>query len=228
MRKKSYVLLFVLIIFSLCVRGAAQEDRAAKILYFEAGAQEPEEVFMYSKEGFFAESELPRDNFSPNFLIPKGVSSITFFPKSNAVPKELEGAPQVSFSADWKKILFLVFKDSKNKIMPIRVRAINASADIFGPGSIYAINFSRMTVAGEVGDKKLLLKPQKTEIIKNPISKTGFYPTVLQLKGPEMKKPRDFVKQMWAHHQKHRRMLFIMPRKPPHFATYKFTVIKDL
>jgi len=111
--------------------------------------------------------------------------------------------------------------------MPIRVKAINASDDKFGPGSIYMLNFSQVSVFGTVGDKELKLKPRSSYTLKNPINKNGAYPVKLQSIAPGDKKPRRFIKQMWSNSDTMRNVLFILPKPAPLYATYYCAPIRD-
>lgn len=140
------------------------------------------------------------------------------------IPKD---APSVKLPQGWHKALLLVFEDKSNPVMPIRIKGINASNDVFGPGSVYMMNFSELRIAGKVGDKDLDLKPKSFEIIKNPINKNGFYATKLFSAAKGDKKPRRFVKQMWQRDDDTRQVLFILPKPPPAFATYYCAPVRD-
>jgi hypothetical protein len=122
----------------------------------------------------------------------------------------------------------LVFEDKKNSTMPIRVQAIDASDTVFGPGSIYMINFSDVGVAGTVGDKKLVLKPKDVKIVKNPVSENGYYPAKLDKYVVGEEKPQRFIRQMWGHDAEVRQVLFILPKPAPLHATYYCAPIQGL
>ncbi|MEP2774883.1 MAG: hypothetical protein ABJQ29_02740 [Luteolibacter sp.] len=204
-------------------------QRPVQILYYRAASDAPRDAYLYVGESLVAETELPRDNFSETFEIPAGNFMLRFLPavleEGQKAPK---GAPAVSISEKWQKILLLVFEDKTNAAMPIRVQAIDASDKVFGPGSIYMVNFSEVGVAGTVGDKKLLLKPKAISIVKSPVSENGSYPAKLDKYVPGAKKPQRFIRQMWGQDDTVRQLLFILPKPAPMHATYYCAPISGL
>lgn len=223
----SFLLASVAVVFMATLCQA--QKRPVQILYFRAAADAPTEANLYLGESLVAETELPRDNFSKTFEIPKGNLRLKFLAglleEGEKVPK---AAPTVNISARWQKVLLLVFENKKNPVMPIRVQAIDASDSVFGPGSVYMINFSEVGVAGTVGDKKLRLNPKDVSILKNPVSENGYYPVKLDKYITGEKKPQRFVRQMWGHDDKIRQVLFILPKPAPLHATYYCAPIEGL
>lgn len=219
------------------------QGRPVKIMYYMAPADAPEEAYIYAGAKQISLTELTRKNFSETFLIPKlggkgarrelasnvgGPVKLSFLPrllnKGERVPV---GAPSVLIPKGWDKVLLLVFPDTKNSVMPIRVKAINASDDKFGPGSIYMLNFSNLHIFGSVGDKKLNLKAKSEMILKNPINRNGMYPVILQALVKGVEKPRRFIKQMWSNSDNTRDVLFFIPRPAPMHATYYCAPVSD-
>ena len=204
-------------------------QRPAQILYFRAPAKAPTEAYLYAGDLMVAKTELPRSNFSQTFEIPDGDLNLRFLPsmleEGAKVPTKIPGT---RIPEGWEKTLLLVFEDSRNKAMPIRVQAINASDNAFGPGSVYVANFSEIGVMGTVGDKKLRLKPKAVEIIKSPISEEGYYPAKLDKVIVGDPKPQRFIRQMWGHDEKVRQVLFILPKPAPLHATYYCAPIRGL
>ncbi|MDP4625921.1 MAG: hypothetical protein NWT08_12370 [Akkermansiaceae bacterium] len=204
-------------------------QRPVQILYFQAETDAPTKASLYVGESLVAETELPRDNFSETFEIPKGDIKLRFV--SGVIEEEKqapEGAPEVDISGNWKKVLLLVLEDSEKSTMPIRVQAIDASDKVFGPGSIYMTNFSEVDVAGTVGDKEIELKPGDVRVIKNPVGKPGSYPVKLDKQVAGEDKPQRFIKQMWVHDEEVRQVLFILPKPAPLHATYYCAAIRGL
>lgn len=209
--------------------GIAHADRPLRLLYFQAPANAPEEVCVYAAGAMVAESELPRHNFSDNVVIPKGDTVLHFLPTPLSEGEELpEKAPKVRIPEGWQKVLLLVAEDKGNSILPIRVKAINASDSVFGPGSIYMMNLSKIRIGGTIGDKNLDLRPGKVQILKNPISGNGFYPTKLYSIATPGARPQRFIKQMWEKDGNTRQVLFILPKPAPQHATYYCAPISDL
>ncbi|MDP0492417.1 MAG: hypothetical protein Q7Q71_15320 [Verrucomicrobiota bacterium JB023] len=206
----------------------AQAQRPVRILYFDAPTGAPSSAHLYAGSRLVSETELPRHNFTETIEVPGGNLTLSFLPgvleEGDDVPAS---APKVSVPEGWDKALLLVFEDEKNPVLPIRIKAIDASDDVFGPGSVYFVNFSGIRVGGNVGDKRLDLKPMSFEIIKNPVRENGYYPTRLFSINQEGERPRRFVKQMWEHNGSDRQLLFIIPKPAPVFASYYCAPIRD-
>jgi len=208
--------------------GISHAERPLRLLYFQAPADAPEDAFIFAGGKVVAETELPRHNFSNDIEIPKGDTVLHFLPQPLEEGSEVpQGAPRVKIPAGWQKVLLLIAADKGNSILPIRVKAINASDSAFGPGSIYMMNLSKIRVAGMVGDKKLDLRPNSIEILKNPISGNGFYPTKLYSVATSGAQPQRFIKQMWEKSDTTRQVLFILPKPAPQYATYYTAPVSD-
>jgi len=231
-----YLVTVCLSVFSLICHGqdieeekkAKKEGRPVKIMYFQSPAGAPENTFIYAAGKSIAETDLPKHNFSDTFRIPDGDTQLNFLPEQKEFEQDiLNAAPSVKIPKGWKKILLLVIEDKKNNVMPISVKAINASENEFGGGSIYFINLSKVGVFGKGGGKEIRLRPRSQKILKNPINKNGFYPTILKMAVPKEKDPRRFIKQMWGHDKAMRKVLFIIPKPAPLLATYYCAPIRD-
>lgn len=197
------------------------QNRPVRILYYQAPETAPTEANLYVGVESFGKVDLPRSNFSETFEIPRGDIELSFLPGPLGPRQKLpERAPVAKIPEAWEKVLILVFQNDRNPIMPIRVQPINASDDVFGPGSIYMINFSEIGIAGDLGDQKLQLKPKSVKVVKSPISQDGFYTAKLDAYVAVGEKPRRFIKQMWQHQSDTRQVLFILPKPAPRYATY--------
>ncbi|MBK1854234.1 hypothetical protein JO972_04660 [Verrucomicrobiaceae bacterium 5K15] len=229
---KKMVRLILLLSGLLSAIGLAQEaenkGRPVKLMYYLAPADAPSEAYLYAGGKQVAQTELTRTNFSETFKIPQGDLLLRFLSSPLAEGQRLpKRAPLVRIPEKWQKVLLLVFEDPKNRVMPIRIQAINASDRHFGLGSIYMMNFSEAGVVGSIGDKHLKLKPKSLKIVKNPVQKNGYYPVKLNAVIRGEKKPRRLVKQMWSHSDRIRNVLFIMPKPAPQHTTYYCAPIRD-
>ncbi len=225
-------IVFVLVTNFLCLFSVAQDKsekgRAVKILYLQSGSNAPAETYVHTVKGEAIVTPLPRSNFSKTFYIPKGDTKLAFtagaLEEDEEVPAE---APSVLIPASWEKALLLVFKDDKNVVMPIRVQAINASSNHFKKGSMYMINYSKVILFGTLDTKKLVLKPESTQIFEYPGGKNGYYPVKLDAKVKGEKRNRRFIRQMWSYGTDIRHLLFVIPKKAPIHATYYCAPIRD-
>jgi len=200
---------------------AKNDMRPVRILYHKAPKDAPKNAYIYMGDKLIANPNLTKHNFSKTFEIPKGDTSLKFLPNElEEGTKPAKGAPSIKIPATWQKILLLVYLDEKNNVMPIKVKGINASDDVFGPGSTYIINFSEVLIKGNIGNKEISIHPKKFKVIDFPASKSGAYPVILQkvIKGDNTS--RDFIKTMWQQAKTTRQVLLIIPREAPYHASY--------
>ncbi|MFC7338716.1 hypothetical protein ACFQY0_16090 [Haloferula chungangensis] len=208
--------------------GILHAERPVRILYFHAPVNAPKKASVYGAGKMLAETELPRDNFSESFEIPDGNLNLSFLPSAlEEGAKPPKNAPSVAISENWSKVLLLVQEDKSNAAMPIKLMAIDASDNVFGPGSIYMMNLSTIRIGGTLGNKELDLKPRSVQIVKSPSAKDGYYPAILYAQIKKGEKPQRFIKQMWGHDDNIRKVLFVLPKPPPHYATYYSAPIRD-
>jgi len=216
----------------ICLLSSAysQNGKPLALMYANAPKDAPQIAFIYSNGELISETKLPARKFAPVINLPRNATKLYFLPKEleEGQKKSFSSYPSVNIPKDWKKIVLLLFEDSQNKEMPISVKALDASNSVFGPGSIYVINFSEMLVKGKIGNKEVEIKPKDRFVLKNPVNKTGFYPAVLQLYGADLKEPKRFVKDTWGYSKDNRKMLFIFPQPAPRYARYRMAPIMGL
>jgi hypothetical protein len=227
------------VIFCIFLAASAFADRVARILYYDAPAGAPENAFVYqtrtdkkSKAGKVVEAAqeivLERHKFSKSFSLTGGDLRLAFLP--SILPEDASfpaGAPGVDIPKQWKKVLILAFADPSNPTMPVRFKALNANDDVFGPGEMLFINFSKFSIFGLVGEKKLLLHPEKTAVISNPIPNKGEYQVKLDSVENDIESRRWLMRQTWRHHPNVRRLVFVLPLPAPRTVKLYTAPIRD-
>ena len=120
-------------------------------------------------------------------------------------------APSVQIPAAWKKVLLLSFSDPNNKILPLRFKAINATENVFGDGQTLIINFTKVTVTGTFGNKKLTLQPKKRLIVGDVSGgKTSFKVRLDSAAvGEKGKGQVPLIRQIWRHYPASRQLVYI-------------------
>ncbi|MEP4077171.1 hypothetical protein [Haloferula sp.] len=204
-------------------------ERVGKILYYNGSESAPKSAFIYENGKPFAEQELPRWHFSPAMEVGNGDLILTFLAKPLEEGQGIPAlAPKVKIPQDWKKFLLLVFPDEKNSYFPIKVSAINASSNAYKEGDLYFVNYSKATVFGHIGEKKLVLKPNSKMILSDALSGgSGDCAAVLDYFVDDKSKPQRFIRQTWSHSSKIRRMIFVLPKKGGGISYYG-TAVRDL
>jgi hypothetical protein len=191
-------------------------NRMARVIYYGAASDAPKSAFVNQADLKVQEVDLDQYNFSKAFKLSPGATRLVFLPallpENASIPA---AAPFLDIPEEWTQVLIFAFEDKSNPIMPIRLKAMNASQDAFGPGKIIFINMSEMTVFGYVGDQKLLSKPHTTEIIENPRAGEGKYMLKLDSFKDDLSSRRRLIQQKCQYRLDERMVSFIVPLPAP-------------
>ncbi|MGJ8650360.1 MAG: hypothetical protein ACSHX4_08365 [Opitutaceae bacterium] len=222
------VIKFTLLTIFLSVSVVFSAGRSARVIYFGAAADAPKKAFVYQIGAEAQEVILGRHNFSETFKLSPEAKHLAFLPGVLPVDTPVPAnAPLVNIPEGWNQVLILVFKDKSNPIMPIRLFAVNANDDAFGPGEIYFVNLSQMTVFGLVGDKKLISKPRTSEVISDPRTGRGKYMLKLDAYKDDVKKRRRLVQQKCLYDPSVRIVTFMVPLPPPRMVKVYSAPVRD-
>ena len=209
----------------LAQSGGTNKGRPVKLIYYKAPLGAPSDAYIYSQNKEVATVQLTKTYFSKTFQIPRGDVKLSFLEKPLAEDEILSTrAPSVNVPESWTKLIILVFEDKLNPVMPIKLKAINASDNKLGPGSTYIINYTKSALVGEMGDQKINLKGESEIVVKDVVDLKGkkftSYNTKLDLVVPNEDKPRRFIRQSWVTNNKDRALLFVYPRSGSSKSTY--------
>lgn len=203
-------------------------DRVVRILYYDAPTDAPKSAFMYQGGEEAQQVSLPRRNFSKSFNLVEGDLRVSLLPA--ALPEDTpvpEAAPSINIPKDWEKVLILAFPDPSNQILPIRLKALDASDDVFGPGELLFINFAEVSIFGLVGEHKLLLHPETIKVISHPIPERGEYQIKLDSVKGDIESRRWLMRQTWRHQPNVRRVVFVLPLPAPRTVRLYSAPIRD-
>lgn len=206
-------------------------------MYFNASDDEPKEAFVYQFKNTDKPEEidaaqkvyLPRLNFSEDFDILPSTTKLVFLSKE-LVDGELPatGSPSVTFPETWSKILILAFIDVENTTLSIKLKAINASPDVFDNGETYFVNLTSNYVYGMFGRDEVMVKPGKTAISRNPADDKKSIFIKLDLRSQKTEKGRTFIRQMTRDEPLFRRVIFIYPKNNKGSVTYHTSILRNL
>lgn len=218
----------LLVSFYILATGSAHADRVARILYHGAPAAAPKNAYVHQSGKEAQEVVLGRHNFSKSFDLAGGDLRLSFLPEPlpPGVPFP-EAAPVLNIPKQWKKVLILVFPDPSNPIMPIRLKAINANDDVFGPGELLFINYSKISIFGLLGEKKLLVHPEQMKVISSPIPEKGEYQVKLDSVEDDIESRRWLMRQTWRHQPSVRRVVFALPLPAPRTVKLYTAPVRD-
>ncbi|CAA6677954.1 MULTISPECIES: hypothetical protein [unclassified Lentimonas] len=206
----------LLLLCGLAVSTVCSADRVARIIYYGAPTNAPQTTYVYQADQEPQEIRLDSHNFSESFDLSPGSNRLAFLP--SLLPEDApvpQAAPMLNIPEDWNKVLILAFEDKENPVLPIRLKAINANENVFGSGDTLFVNFSDVTVAGYVGDKKLISKPRSTARITNPRSGIGNYMIKLDVFETDENIRRRLVQQKCQYNPAMRVVTFFVPMPPP-------------
>jgi hypothetical protein len=114
------------------------------------------------------EIELPKRNLSPEVKLPEGdlvVAVLAEKPNQPEIPPE---APKFKIPGTWTDCILLFFHDPKNKVFPVKVIPVNASAPDFPLGNTVMFNVSTATVMAKFGDQIVKVAPGTSASVKPP------------------------------------------------------------
>ncbi|MDQ8196179.1 hypothetical protein QEH59_17215 [Coraliomargarita sp. SDUM461004] len=172
-------------------------------MYYDAPDSAPKDAFIYQGDEAAGRVPLPRRNFSKPFELAEGALRVSLLPAALAEGVSIpEQAPAIQIPKEWDKVLILAFPDPNNPIFPIRLKALDASDDVFGPGELLFINFAEVSIFGMVGEQKLLLHPETIQVISHPIPDKGEYQIKLDSVKNDIESRRWLMRQTWRHQPK--------------------------
>lgn len=215
----------LLLVLLLCT---SQAKRTVQFIYFNQPSDTSKSSFMYASGKEPVEVEFPKYNFSTHYELEAGEQTLEFLPQLLPDRKEIPvGTPNVTIPSSWKKALILVFNDSKNSVMPIKLKAIDASPSNFDLGQIMFINFSRNTIYGAVGDQKIMVHPLKKTVAKNISYTDRQFIVNLKQRSADEKQDYRFLEKVFVYYEKQRSLIFIYTPEGDKNISYFVTTIRD-
>ena len=204
-------------------------ERTAQFLYFKASSDAPKTAYLYQNSAEALEIELPGINFSPTVKLSAQAEQIVLLPKLLAEGEEMpEAAPRVKIALEWQKILFLVFENKNNPVMPIEVKAINADPKNFDKGDTLFVNFTDKNIGGTLGGEKFLLKAKAKKMFKTSRPHDTDFAAKLDFFDEYKKKKVRFIRQTWRHNALQRQVMFIYQPVGSKYISYHGCLIYNL
>ncbi|MFT3990019.1 MAG: hypothetical protein QM680_01290 [Luteolibacter sp.] len=120
-----------------------------------------------------------------------------------------EGLPADALPETVKNCYLLVVSDPSNKIIPLKMRVINASPQGFGVGQSMWVNLTPYIIGGKVGSVTLNIKPNTTFISAPPAAGLDDCPVQLGYADPSGKGARQFYSTVWRHDPTGRNVIFV-------------------
>ena len=203
----------LLILPILCGISNAQEKpnkHTCRILFLNRPATAPIKLYLF--DGVKSqEVELPSMNLSPVYELAAGPLNLTLLPAPPQDPQHLPiGAPSAMVPETLPDFYLLLLSDPTNKVAPVRMQVVNASAEKITKGQTLWFNLTDLTIGGKLGAEKMLIKPKSSMVTNPPLSDAGNYPVSIAYhkEGEETSYP--ICETNWLHDPRSRSLGFII------------------
>lgn len=188
----------------------SEKKRTCRIIFPERTQDAPTEAYIF--DGTTSQKVLlPNLNFSDVIELPLGEITIYMTPNAIVDPKVIpEGLPSVSIPANQTDLYFLIFNDTKNQSLPIRIQSVNIDKNEFKPGETMWFNFTNRKIAAKLGQTDFLIDPQKSGISKTPMPKSGYYLAQFAYKEVTDANYSPIMKKSWWHDEFSKNIGFVI------------------
>jgi hypothetical protein len=201
-----------IILMFLClatISGAQETAHTARILFLN-GPQDAGGPY-YLFDGVQAqEVELPRMSFSPVYKLRPGNLKLWLL---SAPPgddgKVPEGAPSVLVPAGVRDFYLICGVDSSNKVLPIKMRFVNADSEKIGRGEMLWFNLTAKALVGKVGSRELRLGAEAAFLVKEPARGYESYPIELYFRVEGDERTHPLIESQWRHDPRTRSVVFV-------------------
>jgi len=220
---------FILLICFLQISSQSYAQRAARIIYYQPPKDAPSTAYLHQGENNRNQSiELSRYGFSPAFELEKGDLTLLFTPTAiEEGENPPTNAPQVKIPRNWQNIILFVSENKKNTLMPISVKAFNASDDEFAPGELLFINLSNVHVKGTLGERTLKIGPKSKKNIQAPIQEKGRYRIELDAFDMKTNTKVWLTRTVWKHIPEFKFVVLISEKPAPTYAKLYTAILRD-
>ena len=210
------VKLFLFFLLSLAAHAADEGSRTCRILFLDGTDDGPEKLQLFDGTSS-QEVELTRMGFSPTYKIIPGDLTLTLLPKPPPPPVTAgdppvipPDAPKALLAAAISDFYLIVSSDTSNKVAPVKIQVVNASADKFKLGQMLWFNLTESKIGGIVGSQKLALAPNSRLILEAPATKLEDYHVNIQFIPPGKQRVEPLCETNWSHNPRSRSVYFVV------------------
>ena len=153
--------------------------------------------------------ELPTKNLSPVYQIPNGDVTVKLLTQELAEDEmPPESAPSASIPKDIKDCYLMVTHQEGD--VPLQIKMVGANLDTFPLGKMLWINLTKVRIEGTVGEAKILIQPDATEMVDAPAADFANYRVKLGFFSPETERVEPLVSSLWRHNPEARSVVFVV------------------
>lgn len=185
--------------------------RTCRVLFLGAPDGAVEKAWLHDGRSG-QEVELPQMNLSPVYLLAgEGGGRLRLLRGPVAKGGEPEaGAPVVTLGAEVKDFYLLVTPDPGNPVLPVRLQVIDAGKGDFGTGQMLWYNLTDCSVGGEVGSRRLEMKPNSRVVLDAPAAGSDDYPVNLTFRMADNPRLYPLCETKWRHDPGARSLFFVI------------------
>lgn len=205
--------LLALIFLASAASGQSAKDRTCRILFLERPTGAPITLHLFDGKAS-REVDLPGMNFSKVYELPPGPLLLSLLPAPLDDPEELPpGAPTATVPESSTDIFLIVMSDPANKIAPVRLQVVDASAAKLRRGQTLWFNLTKLAVGGKLGSETIVLKPMSRAVMDSPRNDAGDYHVrfAYRMEGKEHLYP--ICETRWMHDPRRRNLGFVITRQ---------------
>ncbi|MEK7953383.1 hypothetical protein [Luteolibacter soli] len=185
-------------------------DRTCRILFLGGTDSDPEKLYLHDGKAA-QEVELPRMNLSKVYELPSGALTLRMLPALPTKDQPLPaGAPSATVPETTGDLYLLLSPDAENKVAPVRMQVIDASADRFKAGQMMWFNLTANDVGGSVGKQQLVLKTRSKIVLDPPASTLESYNVNLTFRIPGKEALYPLCETQWNHDPAVRTIVFVI------------------
>lgn len=207
---KRYALQLLALVFLSSMAPAQQApNRTCRVLFLNRPADAPITMHLFDGKAS-REVDLPGMNLSMVYDLPPGTLSLALLPSPLSDPEQLPpGAPSATVSKTASDIYLLVMTDPANKVAPVRLQVVDVVAANLRRGQTLWFNLTELTIGGQLGSERLVVKPASRALMKAPRSDGGDYSVSMayRMEGKEHTYP--ICETRWIHDPRARNLGFI-------------------
>lgn len=200
----------ILLLIALVSTLPAQErDRTCRILFPNGPDQATGIYYLY--DGIASQQvTLPRLSLSAVHKLRPGNIRIHLLSSPVTKPEEVPpGAPEVTVTADITDLYLLVSNDPDNKVLPLRMKVVNANYDKIRLGEMLWFNLTQKNLAGKIGTSSLQLAANSSAVVKQPATSAGDYPVEIYFRVPGDERTHPLIESQWYHDPRSRFIVFV-------------------
>ena len=217
--------LLTFLFLTLAAHGQQAKNRTCRILFLERPDEAPATLHLFDGTAS-REVELPGMNLSQVYELPAGDISLALLPAPPLNPKEIPtGAPTITVPAAITDFYLLVMSDPANKVAPVSLQIVDASAAKLLRGQTLWFNLTELTIGGNLGAATIILKPKSRAVMDAPRNDAGDYPVSLAYRKEGKEQPYPICETRWAHDPRNRNLGFVMTK--PGSRTPRVLVFPD-